>query len=266
MRLILPTLLLLTLCGCNINNQLILREPVPHEEYISKRTGTLYEETSYWDIARAVDANSPTPNSHISKKGSITFSGSKYREKFDFSYKFESPNNWHIIFFKKEERQFSLHFNKLGLTFQDVHDEIFIQSHESKVWEKLKDHLYLNNLKTVAESLKSPSFDPSLDWIAEVDGLQYFVIARSLEENQQDIKEEIYFHKKAKSMRRKLKTTFHVGIVEDVTYRSYRDVENSYLPHSIIIQYPTMSERVDISISSIKVEEHAEPEGQLKEL
>ena len=268
MRTALLLLLFLSIVGCstNINNHLILREPVPHEKYYSGRTGTLYEETSFWEISRAVNDNGPNANSKIRKKGAITFTGSKYRENFDFTYQYSQPNEWHVIFFKKDVRKFSLHFNKLGLTFQDVNDQIFIQSQEDLVWEELEDHLYLHSLRVVVDSLKTPSFDHTKDWIAEVDGLKYLVIARSLVVNNENLKEEIYFHKKNRSLKRRLRSTMNTGIVEDVTYRSYKDTGNFYLPHAVMIAFPTKSERVDIQMSSIKIEEGAEPVGQLKEI
>lgn len=266
MRFLFLLLITLALVGCNVNNHLILREPVPHEKYNSGRTGTLYQGTSFWEISRAVTDNGPEPGSKVRKKGSMTFSGRKYRENFDFTYQYNNPDDWHVIFFKNDVRKFSLHFNKLGLTFQDVTDEVFIQSDPDLVWEELKDHLYLHSLRTVTNSLHTPSFDHTKDWIAEVDGLKYFVIARALKVNQQDLKEELYFHKKSHSLRRMLKTTMNTGIVEDVTYRSYKDVDKAYMPHAVIVQMPTQAERVDIQFDSIKIEEQAEPVGQLKEL
>jgi len=254
------------LLGCKYENHLILREPVPHDDYQSGKTRTLYQGTSFWEISRAVNENGPKSNSHIRKKGSISFSGSKYRQSFDFTYQYNHQNDWHIIFFKKDLRKFSLHFNKLGLTFQDVDDDVFIQSHEQIVWDKLHEHLYLHQLKAVTESLKTPNFDHTLPWIAEVDGLKYFVIARALKIDHQDLKEEIYFHKKSQSLSRRLKTTMNQGIVEDVTYASYRDVGDYYQPHSVTLQYPTQFERVDINISEMTITDDAEPQGQLKEL
>jgi hypothetical protein len=264
MRFLSTLVFLLCLVGCS--NHLILREPVPHEKYQSGRTGTLYEGTSFWEISRAVSNNGPKPGSKIRKKGTMTFSSRKYRENFDFTYQYNDKHDWHVIFFKKGVRKFSLHYNKLGLTFQEVTNEIFIQSDPDLVWEELEDHLYLHSLKTVTDSLHTPGFDHTKDWIAEVDGLKYFVIARALKMNEQDLKEELYFHKKSHSLRRKLKTTMNTGIVEDVTFRSYKDTGNAYMPHSVIVQMPTQAERVDIHFDSIEIEEQAEPVGQLKEL
>ena len=268
MRRLLQTTLLLGLSSCVYEDHLIIREPLPLE---GRRTQNgLYNKASFWDLARTVEKNAPTPNHGITRKGSITFSTKKIQRSYRFDYSYDAPRKWSLILFEKnsQNRLFSLHSNHLGLTMQDVQDQLFQQSYEHDIWENLSKHPWFSALQSVLVSMEAPSFRPELDWHEQVDGLKYYVIARveQAAETKDAIKHEVYLHKKAKTIARHIKSRLNLGIVEYVRYRKYRAVEQFYLPHQISIEHPKSRVRVDINIESTELSSEPNSPRLLREL
>lgn len=272
-RLTILTSLLFMTSGCvvQLQDKMILRKDQVLEKDGRIPRNAIFKSSSFWEIARKVKANQPAPGTTIERSGTITFSGGKYHQPYDFDYSKESFSKWSLVLYEKgtENRLFSLHRNKLGLTIQDVQDQVFLQSHEDEVWAKLKKHLWFNHLKDALDSLDAPEFSPSFDWHEEVDGLMYYVLTRvephPTGDDLKAIKHELYFHKKAKTLARHIKTLLEVGIVEDLRYQKYQAVDQSYMPHRILLNYPKSAKRIDLSIEKTKL--LPQPETQiLKEL
>lgn len=268
MRRFFQTIFLLGLSSCVYEDHLILREPVPLER--RRPQNGLYKKASFWDLARTVEQNAPTPNQSITRKGVITFSTKKIQRVYSFDYGYNTPQQWKLILYEKnsQNRLFSLHRNHLGLTMQDVQDQLFQQSYEEDIWELLAKHPWFFSLQSVLISMEAPSFRPELDWQEQVDGLKYYVISRveQAHDPKDAIKHEIYLHKKAKTIARHIKSRLNLGIVEYTRYRKYRAVEQFYLPQQISIEQPKSLARVDINIESTELSSPPLPPTLLREL
>ncbi len=263
-----PTIFLLALTSCVYEDHLILREPVPLEH--RRAQNGFYKKASFWDLARSVEKNAPTPNHGIYRTGTITFTTLKIQRSYRFTYRYDAPKKWNFILFEKnsQNRLFSLHSNHLGLTMQDVQDQLFQQSYDHDIWSNLSKHPWLSSLQSVLVSMEAPSFRPELDWQEQVDGLKYYVIARveQAPEDKDAIKHEIYLHKKAKTISRHIKSRLELGIVEYIRYRKYRAVEDFYLPHQVSIEQPKSRARVDINIDSTELRSEPHSPRLLREL
>ena len=244
-------LLFLTLVGCVPEDRMILREQASLETRQPK--GSLFVSSSFWEIARAVEGNAPKPGEAIYRKGRIQFSTQKILRAYDFEYDRVSAQSWSFLLFEKnsKNRVFSLHRNHLGLTLQDLQDQLFEQSYEEDIWKKLDTHPWFDGLKSVLSTMESPRFSPELDWHEEADGLLYYILTR-IEQNSDPkdaLKHEIYLHKKGRTLNRHIKAKLHVGIVEDIRYSDFIGVGTSYLPHKVMLEFPKKMKRIDINIA-----------------
>lgn len=269
----LPLLLILLAAGCDrAKDKMILRLDTPLEQDGRIRRDSVFRSSSYWEIARTVNNNAPKPNQRVVREGQLTFSGHRFREAYRFTYDRQSDRDWHLVLFEKgtSNRRYSIHRNSLGLTLQDVQNEIFAQGTEDEIWDRLSKHPWLGKLKDTLEGLLAPSFDPSLDWHEETDGLKFYIITRIEEDlaepEHMAKKHEIYFHKKARTLRRRLETQLEVGIVKDMNYSSFKNVANTYLPHRVVLTFPKEARRVDVSIEKIEVSEQPRAPRILKDL
>lgn len=263
-------LTLLCLTGCRTGDRLLLPKEAPLSMEVKPR-GTLFKSSSFWDLARTVERNAPRPGEAVFRKGQMSFSGRKYKNAFDFEYQYRGPKHWELILFEKgtSNRRFSLHRNHLGLTMQDVQDQLFEQSYEKNIWALLAKHPWFDGLEAALRSLQAPKFSPELDWHEEVDGLKYYVITRveQAHANHQAIKHEVYLHKKSKILSRHIQSKMDVGIVQNVKYFKYKAVgEHSYMPHGVIIELPKAAKRVDVNIEETRIDASATPPGPLREL
>jgi hypothetical protein len=246
-------------CASQLHDKMILRKNQELEKDGRIPRNSIFKSSSFWELARTVEANQPQKGSTIQHAGKITFTGGKYHRTYEFDYSKENFSKWSLVLYEEgsENRLFSLHRNNLGLTIQDVQDQVFLQSHEDEVWSKLSKHLWFDHLKDALESLAPPKFTPSLDWHEETDGLKYYVLTRvephPSGEDLKAIKHELYFHKKARTLARHIKTLLEVGIVEDLRFQRYRPVKDAYLPHRVLLNYPKDAKRIDISIESTKL-------------
>jgi hypothetical protein len=259
----------LALGGCTLEDRLIL----PRESSLvenPKLRGGLYRSSSFWSLARTVESNAPRPGEAVLRKGRLSFSGRKFLHVYDFTYDYRAPKHWDLILFEKgtTNRNFSLHRNHLGLTLQDVNEQVFEQSFEADIWKRLSQHPWFDSLEVTLKALNAPKFSPELDWHEEVDGFKYYVITRvdQARDPHNAVKHEVYLHKKGKTMNRHIKTKLDVGIVEDLRYSRFKGVGHSYLPHGIMVELPKKGKRVDVSISDITIDATAKPPSALREL
>ena len=259
----------MALGGCTVQDRMVL----PHESALvenPKPRGGLFKSSSFWSLARAVESNAPRPGEAVLRKGRMTFSSPKHLQVYDFTYDYRAPQHWDLILYEKgtTNRNFSLHRNHLGLTLQDVNDQVFEQSFEEDIWKRLAQHPWLDSLETTLKALNAPKFSPELDWHEEVDGLKYYVITRvdQARDPQHATKHEVYLHKKAKTMNRHTKSKLNLGIVEDLRYSHFKGVGHSYLPHGIMVELPKKGKRVDVSILETTIDATAKPPSALREL
>jgi len=260
-RLALLIFLLPLMLGCvaQLQDKMILRKGNELKKDGRIPRNSIFKSSSFWELARKVQANQPKPGTILHHSGKITFSGGKYHRSYEFDYSKENFSKWSLVLYEEgsENRLFSLHRNRLGLTIQDVQDQVFLQTHEDEVWNKLGKHLWFDHLKDALDSLAPPEFTPSLDWHEEADGLKYYILTRvdphPSGNDLKSIKHELYFHKKGKTLARHIKTLLEVGIVADQRYQRYRPVDGAYLPHRILLNYPKDAKRIDISIESTKL-------------
>jgi hypothetical protein len=259
----------LLLGGCTVQDKMILRHHEPAMANIKPR-GALFKSSSFWDLARTVEANAPLVGQSIYRQGVISFSGRRHHQDYDFQYRRESKKNWELLLFQKgtSNRVFSLHRNHLGLTLQDVHDQVFEQSFEVDIWKRLEKHPWFDSLQTALLALEAPKFSPELDWHEEADGLKYYIITRIQQalDPKDAVKHEIYLHKKGKTMNRHIKTKLDVGVVEDLRYSHFKSVGDAFLPHGVAIELPKKAKRVDMSIRKTTVQDGKRSPSPLKDL
>jgi hypothetical protein len=248
---------------------MIIREEVPLNDQRRPQNG-LFKSSSFWDLARTVEANAPDPNYSVFREGTMVFSTPKIRRSYSFEYKYDSATQWNLILFEKGSRNrlFSLHRNHLGMTMQDVQDQLFEQSFEEEVWKVLDKHPWLSGLKSMMSAMKSPKFSPELDWHEQVDGLKYYVITRVQQANvdKDAVKHEVYLHKKGKTLVRHIKSRLKLGMVEDIRYGSYKGVDQFYMPHRLSVEFPKRRQRVDVNINHTQITSTPQSPRLIKEL
>ncbi|MBF0197517.1 MAG: hypothetical protein HQL32_07390 [Planctomycetes bacterium] len=214
-----------------------------------------YSQVSFRHLADSVKKNAVPAGHNLYREGMLTITGKKERKKYNFEFKYNDLEDWSLLLTNIESasREISLHKNHLGLTFQQVPRDLFLQGEDDKIWQHMSQNYWHRKLKRIIEALLSPHIDPSYNWSEEADGLKYYVITRIEEQGLQHIKHQVYLHKKGGVLTRYMKNGLEEENLEDLKYSHYKEYGPSFLPTRVYIKYPKHGMRVDLDITGTQV-------------
>lgn len=260
MRVLSLLILALTLNSCNMHDRMILYQPVPLKEQSRKNRDDAFERGTYQEIVEGLRENAPDPGLVLYRTGRMDLVNHNVKVSYHFEFEFKSSREWTWLIndVERGDPLFSLKRNTLGLTYQDLQGEIFLQGSEATTWKKLQEFKWQSLLDEAWALMFNPTFNPRHPWQIEADGLKYLIITRVDRSVPVPVKLQYYLHKKSNTLQKVIKSTVAQNIVEELMFTDFKDVGTAYLPTHMSLTRSLAGEKIVLKthITELKKARH----------